>query len=390
MNPRQVSPIPSAGTEVTFVPMAAVDELEGRIARPQLRAYTEVAKGYVPFRDGDVLFAKITPCMQNGKAAVALNLRNGLGFGSTEFHVIRPESEIMAKWVFLFMRQASFRAAAEASFTGTAGQQRVPAAFISSARIPVPPLPEQERIVRLLDAAEELRRLRAAADRRTADLIPALFNDMFGDLSRNAHGSPIIPFSELAQGFRYGTSTKSTVVGKPTLRIPNVIGNTLQLDDLKFVSISEEEYEAWRLRDGDLVFVRTNGNADFIGRSAVFDSKEISEAGHDPTEFIYASYLIRARLFLDKIEPHYLQQYLRSKDARAEVRKRARTSAGQYNINTVSLGSIPILVPPLSLQRQFAARVTEIRALETQQAASRRRLDGLFQSMLHRAFRGEL
>src|SRR5436190_22434472 len=91
LNPKiEASKTHSSESEVTFVPMVAVDEGEGIIARPELRPYNKVAKGYTPFRENDVLFAKITPCMQNGKAAIARGLRNGRGFGSTEFHVLRP------------------------------------------------------------------------------------------------------------------------------------------------------------------------------------------------------------------------------------------------------------------------------------------------------------
>lgn len=253
--------------------------------------------------------------------------------------------------------------------------------------VPVPPLAEQDRIVCLLDAAEDLRRLRAEADRRTADLIPAIFYEIFGDARAQYK---VMPLSEIVEEFRYGTSNKSFPSGKPALRIPNVIGNSIDLTDLKFVPVSDIDFERLRLRSGDVLFVRTNGNPEYIGRSAVFDSSLVQKSGFDPGEFIYASYLIRARPKTNCIDPNFLQHYLSSADGRMEVRKRARTSAGQYNINTERLGAIPIPMPPLALQRQFAARVAEVRALEAQQAVSRQRLDDLFQSMLHRAFRGEL
>ena len=182
INPKlKVSEVPASDAQVTFVSMAAVDQVRGSIARPEIRRYSQVAKGYTPFRENDVLFAKITPCMQNGKAAIARGLCGGLGFGSTEFHVLRPNRDLLPPWVFAFIRQPSFRAVAEAHFTGSAGQQRVPTDFLKNFPIPVPPLAEQERIVKLLHEADELRKLRAQADRRTADLIPALFQEMFSE-----------------------------------------------------------------------------------------------------------------------------------------------------------------------------------------------------------------
>lgn len=373
--------------EVTFVPMTAVDEVSGTIARPERRRYSEVAKGYTPFTVNDVLFAKITPCMQNGKAAVASDLCGGLGFGSTEFHVLRSAGSVLPRWVFAFVRQPAFRSAAEASFTGSAGQQRVPADFLKTFPIPVPPLAEQERIVKLLDEADELRKLRAQADRRTAALIPSLYDEMFGDPKHSWRSSAL---GELIQDFRYGTSNKSTGEGKPTLRIPNVIQEAVNLDDLKFVPVSDSEFERLRLKDGDLLFVRTNGNADNVGRCAVFDAQAIKAAGHNAEEFIYASYLIRARLQLERVTPLFVQHFLACPEGCRALRSRSKTSAGQFNINTEGLGTIPIPVPPLQLQKQFAARVSEIRAVQAVQAISRRWLNDLFQSMLHRAFEGEL
>jgi type I restriction enzyme S subunit len=109
------------------------------------------------------------------------SLTGRIGFGSTEFHVLRPDKTLLPDWVFAFIRRPSFRSAAEANFTGTAGQKRVPTDFLKSYPIPVPPLAEQERIVNLLDEADGLRKLRSEADGRTGALIPALFHEMFGD-----------------------------------------------------------------------------------------------------------------------------------------------------------------------------------------------------------------
>jgi type I restriction enzyme S subunit len=136
-----------ADAEVTFVPMPAVDADSGAITAPQVRAFGEVRKGFTSFRDGDVIMAKITPCMENGKAAIARGLRCGLGFGSTEFHVLRPSEAALPEFVYYFIRQESFRAAAEMEMTGSVGQKRVPAEFVQNARMPLPPLPEQVRIV---------------------------------------------------------------------------------------------------------------------------------------------------------------------------------------------------------------------------------------------------
>lgn len=137
---------------VSFVPMAAVSEDTGTIERPQDRPLSEVWKGYTHFKDGDVIFAKITPCMENGKTAVASGLTNGLGCGSTEFHVLRPVGAVLPEYVWKFVRQVDFRKDAEAQMTGAVGQRRVPKSYLERHPIPLPPLSEQRRIVKSLDA----------------------------------------------------------------------------------------------------------------------------------------------------------------------------------------------------------------------------------------------
>ena len=123
---------------ISFVPMADVDEHLGRITGNQVRPYGEIKKGFTPFQDGDVLFAKITPCMQNGKAAIATGLAGCVGFGSTEFHVLRAAKDITAEYLFALVRLPSFRNHAMSAFTGSAGQQRVPADFLKQYRLPIP------------------------------------------------------------------------------------------------------------------------------------------------------------------------------------------------------------------------------------------------------------
>lgn len=142
---------PAADSPVTFVPMAAVDEQLAAITSPEERPYAEVQKGYTAFAEGDVLFAKVTPCMENGKAAVASNLIGGIGFGSTEFHVLRPNTRLIrAEYLLHFIRQPAFREQAKAAFVGTGGLRRVPPDFFKRVKLPLPSLPEQRRIVEAL------------------------------------------------------------------------------------------------------------------------------------------------------------------------------------------------------------------------------------------------
>lgn len=132
---------------ISFVPMAAVEEETGRLDASIIKRWEEVKQGYTRFQENDVLFAKITPSMENGKAAVALNLWEGRGVGSTEFHVLRPTSGVLPKQILYFLLQKSFRDSARRAMKGVAGQLRVPPEFVAQATFPLPPLPEQQRIV---------------------------------------------------------------------------------------------------------------------------------------------------------------------------------------------------------------------------------------------------
>ncbi|WP_137129469.1 N-6 DNA methylase [Rhizobium sp. FY34] len=130
-------------TAITFLPMAAVNT-EGEITERTVRPLREVQKGYTYFRENDVLFAKITPCMENGKGALATQLQNGIGFGTTEFHVLRSKGDLDPVIIHNFIQTAAFRTEATPHMTGMGGQKRVPAKFVSDYRINVPSAEEQK------------------------------------------------------------------------------------------------------------------------------------------------------------------------------------------------------------------------------------------------------
>jgi len=182
----ELNPRPGRGSlpddlDVSFVQMAAVEAATGRMDTTAFRKFGEVKKGYTVFREGDVLFAKITPCMENGKMAVAQGLRNGVGCGSTEFHVLRPKPGVDPHYVYHFVSSARFRAEASHQMTGAVGQKRVPAAFLEQREIPLPDLDEQRRIVaeiekqfsRLDEAVANLKRVKANLKRYKAAVLKA-------------------------------------------------------------------------------------------------------------------------------------------------------------------------------------------------------------------------
>lgn len=147
-----------ADTPVSFVPMDAVAESAEGTVHLQTRLFAEVQQGYTIFAEGDLLWAKITPCMENGKSCIANGLENGVGFGSTEFHVLRPASNrVDTEYLHAFLSLVPLRRAARFAFSGSAGHQRVPESFIAGLPFPVPPIAKQKAI-----SAEVCRRRKEA------------------------------------------------------------------------------------------------------------------------------------------------------------------------------------------------------------------------------------
>lgn len=169
INPKTVLPDFSDDSIVSFLPMPTVEAETGAFS-PETVEYKKVKKGYTKFQNNDVLFAKITPCMENGKSCVVRDLIQGVGFGSTEFHVLRCHAGMLPEYVFYFVVQKVFRSKAIPFMTGAVGQKRVPADYLRDCEIPVPTLAEQERIVAEIESRfERADALETAVDRALND-----------------------------------------------------------------------------------------------------------------------------------------------------------------------------------------------------------------------------
>ena len=140
----------SKNTEVSFLPMENIGE-DGSLNLKNTKRLEEVYDGFTYFRNDDVLVAKITPCFENGKGALAQNLKNGVGFGTTELQILRPTAKISGRYLEYITRLHAFRGQGVSEFTGAAGQQRVPESFIGNYLAPLPSKVEQQRIVSFLD-----------------------------------------------------------------------------------------------------------------------------------------------------------------------------------------------------------------------------------------------
>ncbi|CAD6492763.1 MAG: Type I restriction modification DNA specificity domain protein [Candidatus Argoarchaeum ethanivorans] len=147
INPRKPELVYSDNQPTSFIPMESVDAEGGVVNNPKIQPFVKVKKGYTYFEENDVLFAKITPCMQNKKSAVAKDLINKFGFGTTEWHVFRCKENILPEWVLYFIRQQSFIEQAKSRFTGSVGQQRVPKDFIENYEISYPDIEIQKLLI---------------------------------------------------------------------------------------------------------------------------------------------------------------------------------------------------------------------------------------------------
>jgi type I restriction enzyme S subunit len=254
--------------------------------------------------------------------------------------------------------------------------------------IPFPPLPEQHRIVNLLDEADELRRRREQADRRTADLIPALFYEMFGDPSCNPKGWRTAPVSSFVTGLEGGRNiapagSDDGASRYRVLKISAVTWGDFRPQESKPVPADYMPPPEHVVQPGDLLFSRAN-TSELVGATTYVYSTPANLILPDKLwRFVWSRPL--------EVDPLYVWWLLQSSTIRRELSVLATGTGGSMkNISKPKLLSLVVPVPPLQLQRQFAARVAEIRAFQARQAESRRRLDDLFQSMLHRAFQGEL
>ncbi|AKO21746.1 hypothetical protein ACU11_05560 [Xanthomonas oryzae pv. oryzicola] len=382
--------------EIGFVPMShAPTNFRGPL-NYEARRWHEVKKAYTHFENDDVIFAKVTPCFENGKAALVAGLPNGAGAGSSEFHVLRRrDAGISPSYLLAVIKSAQFLREGEENMTGAVGLRRVPRAFVENFPVRLPPEAEQKRIAQKLDA------LLAQVDTFKAriDAIPALlkrFRESVltaatnGNLTedwRTQMGScenwTKVELADVAREFSYGSAAKSTKQGLvPVLRMGNIQNRLLDWKDLVFTS-DLDEIKKYGLKDGDVLFNRTN-SPELVGKTAVFKGNR---------DAIYAGYLIKVKCSA-RLLPDYLNYCLGSPLGRAYCWKVKSDGVSQSNINAKKLAAFTFDLPSVEEQTEIVRRVEQLFAyadqLEAKVAAAQKRINALTQSLLAKAFRGEL
>lgn len=366
----------------TFVPMDAVDDWSAQIVKLATRPFREVFKGYTSFAENDVLLAKITPCMENGKCAIARGLRDRIGFGSTEFHVLRASKHVLPEWLFYFWRLPETRWNAERSMTGTAGQKRVPSSYLERIKIPLPDLPEQNRIAGALERADRLRRTRRNAIELSDTFLPAVFLELFGDPIKNENGWNVVPLEDACakdNGIKagpFGSSLKKDSYSSSGIRVygqEQVIAGDFSIGDYYISESMFEEFSTYEVKPGDVLIslVGTFGRVvvvpDGIERGII--NPRLLKISPKPS--------VLDSTFLAKLIEHPMTQH-------ALMRMSHGGTMGILNAGL--LRRLRIILPPLKEQQHFAALVARHERLRACEREALRQADHLFQSLLHRAF----
>ncbi|MEI3867299.1 restriction endonuclease subunit S [Microbacterium sp. CCNWLW134] len=376
LNPRSDSNIEPG----TFLGMADVSE-NGTTSTGIRVEPRDLKSGYTPFRDRDILVAKITPCFENGKIAQA-TLPTKLGWGSTEFHVVRPHADALHdRYALHYLRTSLVRANGTLRMTGSAGQRRVPVSFLQSLEMPLPPLPEQRRIAAILDEADAVRSTAMRLTRASASISESAFRELEMTLS----GRDVVPLSEIAtvgSGITKGRKAPPAgLVEVPYMTVANVQDKRLDLSNVKTIEASEAEIERYRLLTNDLLLTE-GGDPDKLGRGVVWNSEL-------PVS-IHQNHVFRVRRIDPSIDMTWLSWEIGSDYGKRYFLRAAKQTTGIATINSSQLRSFPVRVPSKVAIAAFRERLDRSEALE---ATSARRVDAfatLFASLQHRAFRGEL
>ena len=179
INPKKTQKI-GDDVMISFVPMPEVTE-NGDINGSIIRPYREVKKGYTYFENGDVLFAKITPCMENGKGCVVKGMSNNIGIGSTEFHVIRPKpNTTTAYWIYTLTMLSGFRILAKSNMTGAGGQRRVPVSFLENFPVAVPPIKLQNTFAEFVKQVDKSKFIVQKQIEDLQELLDSKMDEYFG------------------------------------------------------------------------------------------------------------------------------------------------------------------------------------------------------------------
>lgn len=393
VNPRQSVNLPE-NSKISFVPMAAVS-VNGQVDSCDTLELKK-AKNYTVFQNGDVLFAKITPCMENGKGAIVRNLLNGYGAGSTEFIVLRPkENVITAKWLYLYLSQRSFRWECQQHMTGSAGQKRVPPKYLASCEMPVPSIEEQERIVSKIEelfsrldasvaelktAKEKLKVYRQAVLKEAFDKASSSNSkEMTIDslLTKTRKGMSTGPFGTMLKKFEHQRA------GVPVLGIENIGEGKFVPGNKIFVTAEKAtELQAFRVHTGDIIISRSGTVGELCIVPPYMENSLLS------------TNLMRISLDFEIVLPTYFVYLFRSKGVVVDQVKELCKGSTRMFLKQTILKQIRFPIPSIPAQQKLVnmveSRLSICDNIEQTIDTSLQQAEAMRQSILKQAFEGRL
>ena len=366
----------------TNVDIAGIDRTRKAIVEHKtLMGIDAPSRARKVIRKDDVLVSTVRPNL-NAVAMVPACLDGQIA--STGFCVLRPNRDwVEPRYLFYWTITSTFVDALASRVRG-ANYPAVSDRDVKEVAIPLPSLAEQRRVVEILDQAGRLRRLRAEADAKANRILPAIFLKMFGDPAANPMKWRTDPLGGAIVETQYGTSRRANTNGQGVflLRMNNISSSgEIDLTDIKFVDLEPAECERQLLREGDIIFNRTN-SADLVGKTGLWKESELSA--------VAASYLIRIRVDPDQLTPSYAWALMNTTHIKNVLAITARRAVGMANINATELRRLPWMFPPLQLQEDFAAVSDSIGQLNETRYRSMNATGQMFRNVLNRAFSGTL
>jgi type I restriction enzyme S subunit len=375
-----VEPWKSPTEQFGFVGLEDIEDDGRGGVRIAQKPGSEIESLKTVFREGDVLYGKLRPYLN--KAAVATQD----GICSTDIWAFEATSVILPHFAFHMLSCAPF-VERVSMLTRGANLPRIDSGTFDDLLIPLPPLSEQRRVVEILREAEAVSRLRADADRKTAELTTAIFQDMIGDPVANQRGFPIVRLGDVfAELPNYGTMTPATSenTGVVCIRVGNIRNNELEFSDTKFVAPQDIDASRHTLKEGDLLVVRAIGSLDHLGKTAVVTEDYVRQM------LAFDSHLMRVRFDTARVSPSFVHAFLTSPGGRRIFLSHTRKSAVQFNINTPEFAAIKMPLPPLAAQHEFLSRSRLAKETKKMGTSGDATCAELLNCLLGRAFTGEL
>lgn len=370
LNPLMRSDLVDAqDTEVSFLPMEAIGET-GSLDLERVRAVAEVRNGYSYFENGDVAFAKVTPCFENGKGALMRDLQFGAGFGTSELTVLRPKGDTNARFLNYVVQSAQFRKNGAGAMTGAGGLKRVPDDFTRDFKTPWPTPGEQERIANFLD--EQTARIDALIAEKEALLLKLAENQYSHASKLMTHGLTVtqavtatsfpelgaIPLhwtvkrlkflgevrSGIAKGKDHGEKDTVTL---PYLRVANVQDGYVDLTEVLEIEVGAHEVERFLLKKGD-VLMNEGGDNDKLGRGTVWEGQI------DPC--VHQNHVFAVRMF-DTALAEWVARFTSTDAARTYFFLRSKQSTNLASINQTNVRELPVPMPPEDERNAILAEI---------------------------------